>query len=500
MAETNVSDLILKYTNEGIKNSFQLFDEIQSNEEFFIYVDDEIIQTNILFASFISPNISRNILIDRTCQSFEIQVDRNFDDFKKYCQSLTSLGGSSFLTFINDKFELQLSKTMFKSLIVEKLNDIFEKTKKYEIFEYILNISQSFLQESNDLSTEFIFEYFVLIKIFSSFGNAYIVKLLADPLFKIFNENQKIENEIKLLKMIQIKELISNGNIDSTEYTKEIEYIQKNFIQMNPETINKINEYIIEISITDESFQIPDEDNFFYQIIKLKDEYKKYFIHFVELQNLSDSAINLFIQMIHFSEIDAQLWNQITTRILIPTDKNDLLDRLSRSKRYQKEHHTFINGIFNHLNNICEGNAHLKGLIEITSNGDSFHNCYNIIDKNFESFFYPYGGKDTYIQIDFKKFKVSLASYSLKSMKNTTNKLINWEIVGSNDLKNWKQIDERHINEWGGNYNEASYTVDDNNQQMFRYFQLRLKGKDSSNENYIDLSSIEFFGTIYENK
>ena len=117
-----------------------------------------------------------------------------------------------------------------------------------------------------------------------------------------------------------------------------------------------------------------------------------------------------------------------------------------------------------------------------------------MIDNDFESYFYPSASANSYIQFDFKEKKVSLSKYVLESKGIFCDKLINWEIVGSNDCKNWILIDEQHINVWEGIYNISTYST--NNQEFYRYFRIRLKGSNSNCHYTLLLTSIEFFGQL----
>lgn len=151
-------------------------------------------------------------------------------------------------------------------------------------------------------------------------------------------------------------------------------------------------------------------------------------------------------------------------------------------------------GIINYLNSICGGNSHLNGLINVTSSGDSMNKCYNILDGKYKSgkYFYTINKQDSYIQFDFKEHKISIKKYLLLHEEISFNKLINWELVGSNDENTWDQIDERHINEWNGSYDLSTYTTSNN--KFYKCIRLRMKGETSSNEYYLILSKIEFFG------
>lgn len=157
---------------------------------------------------------------------------------------------------------------------------------------------------------------------------------------------------------------------------------------------------------------------------------------------------------------------------------------------YVKGHE--FEGIFDHLNNINKSLANFKGLVYISSNGDERNHAFDLINKNFDDYFYPHPDENSFVKFDFKDHKVSLRNYSLRSKNVFFNKLINWEIEGSNDGIHWDKIDERHINEWYGTDHISTYSV--NNHNFYQYVQIRLRGPASNNDYLLALTNIEFFG------
>lgn len=169
-------------------------------------------------------------------------------------------------------------------------------------------------------------------------------------------------------------------------------------------------------------------------------------------------------------------------------EKNN--DKSNNNFNYVEGHE--FEGIFNYLNNINKSLANFKGLVYISSNGDERNHAFNLIDKNFDDYFYPHPDENSFVKFDFINHKVSLRNYSLRSKNIFFNKLINWEIEGSNNGINWDKIDERHINEWYGVDNISTYSVLNHN--FYQYIQIRLRGPASNNDYLLALTNIEFFG------
>src|SRR5689334_12327348 len=79
-----------------------------------------------------------------------------------------------------------------------------------------------------------------------------------------------------------------------------------------------------------------------------------------------------------------------------------------------------------------------------------------------------------------------------------TDALRNWTLQGSVDGKNWSLI-KRHINDASLNaiFAVASFSIDCN--QAFRHFRILQTGHNSSSNNFLSISGLELYGSLYEN-
>lgn len=335
----------------------------------------------------------------------------------------------------------------------------------------------------------------ILLRIFKNLGNDKFVQELNSNLNKhlksINRKESPIEEEEEIIERVQIKEKVG------LDYSNEIDYIKNHFAEMNVDTLNEINQNIIETVISQKDFQIPDEDSFLYQILEMKKESRMCFLPYVQFPNLSSEAIKVFLKEVDFNEINKNLWNLISTRLLIPiTEKIDPNRYLEPAKcEYVKCNG--IDGIISFLNKKCGGNSHLKGIIEITSSGEKTNHCYDLIDSNFNSFFCTNAGYDSFIQFDFRDFKVSIEKYALKTVGISTQKFINWEICASNDLKNWDSLSRIHTNAWPGSSNISLVSTDVKEPNNFyRYIKILLKGPNAAGWFDMNLTAVEFFGSV----
>ena len=273
--------------------------------------------------------------------------------------------------------------------------------------------------------------------------------------------------------------------------SKKKEILQLHFTMSNQSCIamrflsNLSNIKLIE-KINDDNFN----NKFLFQDIVTKENYG---VKIIPNGNENSSTICIY----QIKETDSKNSIQKYDKLNIHIENNTKINKPCDSNnntiiKYRKGHE--FEGIFNYLNNKNKGLANFNGLLYISSNGDEKNHAFDLINNNFDDYFHPFPNENSYVKFDFKYQKVSLRNYSLKSKNIIYNKLINWEIEGSNDEINWDKIDERHIDIWSGIDNTATYSV--NNHNFYQYVQIRLRGPSSSNDYLLCLTSIEFFGEL----
>lgn len=169
-------------------------------------------------------------------------------------------------------------------------------------------------------------------------------------------------------------------------------------------------------------------------------------------------------------------------------------------KEFPYEEGKEFKGIINYLTKKTGGNIHDNKTIEITSNSISNHPKY-LLDFNKSSFYMTQTSiKNAWICFDFKRRKVEISNYSIKSHSfdiNSTH-IKNWVIEISDDKKNWTKIDE-HSNYDGlnGHYITKTFSVEPN--QFSRYCRFYHTGEYYGYPNLcLAFNSIEFYGRLKE--
>lgn len=157
-------------------------------------------------------------------------------------------------------------------------------------------------------------------------------------------------------------------------------------------------------------------------------------------------------------------------------------------------------GIINYLTKKTGGNIHDNHTIEITSNSISNHPKY-LLDFNKNNCYMTQSSeKNAWICFDFKKMKIEISNYSIKSHSfdiNSTH-IKNWIIEISDDGENWTKIDE-HSNYDGlnGHYISKTFSVEPN--EFSRFCRFRHTGEYYGYPNWcLAFNSIEFYGRLKE--
>lgn len=106
---------------------------------------------------------------------------------------------------------------------------------------------------------------------------------------------------------------------------------------------------------------------------------------------------------------------------------------------------------------------------------------------------------NSWICYDFQNLKVKPVSYSVRTYVNGNNHMQSWCVEGSNDKLNWSILDEhkkdKSLNSIGKEMNfKITQNYDD---EYFRFLRLRQTGKATDGIDILNLSALEFFGSIY---
>ena len=167
--------------------------------------------------------------------------------------------------------------------------------------------------------------------------------------------------------------------------------------------------------------------------------------------------------------------------------------------RFPRKLVTPFKGVIHHLREECGGNVHEKGIVRVTTSG-----CvrYQKGPSIFESeglwnlSLNPSNGSP-WVQFDFETRRVCLRGCNIRYEAGSYIPRY-LAIEGSNDGSEWKVIDKRDTRDLDGRYIVKTYDCECNQvkKKYYRYLRLRQTGKNSINDDCLQLSGLEMFGFL----
>ena len=186
-------------------------------------------------------------------------------------------------------------------------------------------------------------------------------------------------------------------------------------------------------------------------------------------------------------------------------DVRALFEEVARLKEAEKKRRTCLyeaarplDGIIARLTHVYGGNVHRKGVVQITASsvarGDMGPE--NAVEPGTDSCFCSRSEPNSWICCDFRKRRVALVSYSIRSPRAPSCPK-SWVLEVSNDGIVWQAVDRRANNE---HLKCACVTHNFNilapPRESFRFVRLRNTGKNHDENDHLHLSSLELFGTL----
>ena len=164
-----------------------------------------------------------------------------------------------------------------------------------------------------------------------------------------------------------------------------------------------------------------------------------------------------------------------------------------------------LNGVIAHLTRECGGNVHEKGVVEVTASSlDDTRGApgetnapENVVEFGSRSCFRSKHEQSQWIRYDFKERRVAPTSYSVRGGYVYP---MSWVFEVSNDgsEESWEIIDSRDNTNGFYLYDDGhvtrNFTISAPPSGSFRFLRFRQIGGDHSN--YINLTSLEVFGTL----
>ena len=382
----------------------------------------------------------------------------------------------------------------------------------------------------NNNNTDYLTEFLNLVCFTPKLLDSDRINQFSDYFYELGNISEYIRLQVLTLKQITTENVLDqfskiikiseeNGQRSKTieNFMKEesiekiISFISSHFYDLDEKKIQLLPVSIISEILDREDLRIESEDSLLNLIIEKyrKTKYSELFEK-IYFNNVSEKAIEKFIEAFHIDDLNQNIWKSICVRLL--PSRNPPTPNISRYKlKYKKfkieKGHEF-EGIMRYLSKKTNGNIHDNGTIEITSNS-LFNNNYqprNVVDYENDNYYCSKNEENVFVLFDFKDKLIQLTNYSIRTHSDGKNhgNLKNWIIEASKDGEKWEEIDRRSNDSSLNEPNSTStFNVKKGNNKFYRFIRLRQTGYSwdgypSYNRYYQGFRFIEFFGKLQE--
>ena len=447
---------MLSYWNETLQNIIQ-----DKRRDKFVFIVNKIrYEVPLSYALGISPYITKQYLNDPTFREIEINDKEKIEDeFSKFISG-KEIKKNAFIKFgklfKNEEMieKWKLTKKITKETVIESLKDMYEiNDKNYEDINEEINFIAEHLEEMKEEIKQLNEEILIYI-----LRNINLSVQSEDTIWEIMKERLK-EMKLKIYK--------GEGKVKEIEKIREKRRILMTTIKV--ENLSKMN-------------------------------FKEY-IEEIEAEDLENNRI--LVNNEDKSKII--LWNQIQkiilNNIIDIKIKKKAKDQCNNLKIEHKEGKDF-EGIIKYLEDKHGQNIHQRGIITISASSTySSSNPEKVIDYHWNNVWYSfYQNPGEWWEINFKKMKVRMNGYSLKTGNDRDyTHLKNWVIEGKNEGEEWKEIDRQINNEDLNGFSYQHYYSIPEMTEPYQYIRIKCIGvAHNCASYYLLLTNLEIFGEIDE--
>ena len=160
-----------------------------------------------------------------------------------------------------------------------------------------------------------------------------------------------------------------------------------------------------------------------------------------------------------------------------------------------------LKGIFWKLSEVIGGNPSRRSYVKLSSSSKTIKDSLaGIIQSNWNDSILTGSKEGHYITIDFKKHKIDLTRYSLRTGQRPKgiDHLRSWKIEGSNDKENFELIDNRKDSRALNGSQNVFLSDPIKCKEPYRYIRLTMLDKNWSGKKRLFLQRFELFGKLEE--
>ena len=371
-------------------------------------------------------------------------------------------------------------------------------SKNYHTFEaFVSNVSKGVLVEVNKTN------YYALLQLFKELGNPDVSNFVWHW---IHGELCEVQDKLLMLKLA-----VDLGGATWDVAKDTIDFVASRFYEIDKNILDELDFPIVEYLLSSPCLRIADEDSL-YRFVKSRAERDTGFMtlfEYVWFEYLSVESVEDFVSFMggHFHDLmNPNLWERIGRRLVLEAklDTNSSravnstpqnissicgssiqLDSSGGHLLHSQCDITHPDGILRYL----AGYGGLANVVSVTGTGGIPTSA---VDQR--KGFYQSGIRlGPYLCCDFKQRRVTPTGYFLDS-KTREKDGVEWMVFeGSNDGKQWVELDRRHFSL--GMYVAKSFPCTTPCQKQFRY--LRLRGIDERKAQLV-IKAFEIYGNIYE--
>lgn len=425
-------------------------------------------------------------------------------ELKLSAQGLSDINesiASSYFTFIvnGETFHTRncyadfISPNVARNHKIDPLNDAYQIYVDNNInkFDFFMSLARKGFESYDSRHIDY------YVDVASQLGNKELISLLLPS----YQKEDLTENNI-------IEKIIfsNHHNMDITEL---ITYAALNFESIKDQLCLLPYE-LIDLILSSDDLIVSDEGSllsFVLSLIEANGEYYKALLSKIHFTELSAEQVQTFLSHITYEDVDSDLWNSISLRLLLEIP--DILCTRKRSNKYsnliEPIRNNIFDGIFNMLNKTCNGNCVENGLIKVLCSNQksgSVANLFNYNDFSQNSRCCTVSLLNVYYEIDFCDKLIQLHQYAFHVPNEWARDFPStWSIEASNDRFNWTIIDnvlnDVHLMKGGDSY---LYTVKNTKSGFFKYYRIYQRGlnnpRNMPDRYFFGLSGLEFFGEI----
>jgi hypothetical protein len=224
----------------------------------------------------------------------------------------------------------------------------------------------------------------------------------------------------------------------------------------------------------------------------------RFLLHSIAYEYLTLSEMIDFVDEVAQCEVTGSIFYGLLKRLTQSDVKRKYpIRKLADEQEFSYVKGSPFNGLFASIRRRWKKNAHEKGIVNISASDGSFPS--KVTNYDWVDCWHSKNIPNSWLQFDFFNRAFSLTQYSIRTFIGgpDSGHLKNWVIEGSNNEKEWVELDRRENNDELNDRNKAQTFQCQGNTGIYRYIRLRQFGLNHNGSNFLFIGNVELFGAIY---